>query len=218
MSWRTFWLEQTDREVRGLRRYTHLRHVAGTPVEWTCETGWHQAIAFLPGDFHAPITEDGLHSLEWDEDLADDDPRWPVECGEGCGYRFGDDDARQPWAERVWRRTDTGEPRVMHQGMVAPGYVSAEAGAMWDAAWMRRPGPDGICLTVRCPRGDGSPGMMLDWPVDWPSSGSGTPWARSGNPRKANVTASPSIAIGIPGTPGFYHGFLQDGVLTDHLG
>lgn len=218
MSWQTFWMEQTDREVRGLRRYTRQRYVDGSALEWTCEAGWHDAIAFLPGDFPAPISEDGLHSMEWAEDLADDDPRWPAECSKGCGYQFVAGDTRQKRSERVWRRTDTGEPRVMHQSMVPPGYAVAEAGAMWDAPWMGRPGPDGICLMVRCPRGDGTPGWMLDWPVDWPASSGGGLWARTGEPREANVTANPSIAIGPPGEAGYYHGWLHGGVLSDHLG
>jgi hypothetical protein len=78
-------------------------------------------------------------------------------------------------------------------------------------------GLDGICLTVRYPRPDGSAGRPWDWPVDGPSR-SGGRWARNGDPRACAVTASPSIAIGDPGKPGYYHGFLQNGVLTDHLG
>ena len=66
-------------------------------------------------------------------------------------------------------------------------------------------------------RPDGSPGTPHDWPVDAPSSGGGH-WTRSGDPRACNITASPSIAIGEPGKPGFYHGFLRAGVLTDHIG
>jgi hypothetical protein len=78
-------------------------------------------------------------------------------------------------------------------------------------------GPDGVSLTVRCPSPDGRPTAANDWPVDHPSS-SGGRWTRTGDPKACTVTAHPSIAIGLPGTPSYYHGFLQDGVLTDHIG
>lgn len=221
MPWKTFWLDPTDREVRGLRRYTRQRHVEGKALEWTCAAGWHQAVEYLPGDFPAEVDDDNVHEGEWPagSHVADDDPRWPAECAKGCGYRFGDGDARQGWSLLLWRRADTGELRVLHQGDLLPsGHApAAEAGAMWDAKWMGRPGPDGVCLMVRCPCPGGQPGMN-DWPVDWPPSGGGDPWDRSGDPRQANVTARPSIAIGLPGRPGFYHGWLTDGVLSDHLG
>lgn len=218
MSDKTFWMEQTDREVRGLRRYARERDLSNSE-EWTCAAGWHTAIEWLPGDFHCPISEDGMHRCVWeDEEVPHDNPLWPVECDKGCGYRFTEEDDWQQWSSRLWRRTDSGYYLLLHQNLVHPDYVLAGAGAMWDAKWMGRSGPDGICLTVRCPRGDGTPGWLNDWMVDSPPSGGGTPWSRTGDPRQANVTASPSIAIGIPGTPGYYHGFLQNGLLTNHLG
>jgi hypothetical protein len=61
-------------------------------------------------------------------------------------------------------------------------------------------GPDGKCLYVVTPGGH--------WPVDHPSSDNGPGWTRTGEP--PNVTASPSINF-----VGRYHGFLQNGVLTD---
>jgi hypothetical protein len=157
------------------------------------------------------------------EPVARADGRWPVECGQGCGYRFTDDDPRQPWQELLYLRPSTGDRYTIHppgrDSFPPPGVLVAGAGASYDAWWYPDAwrGADGISLIVRCPRPDGSPGPAWDWCVDMPSSTGGR-WTRSGDPRAANVTASPSIAIGDPGEPGHYHGFLQSGVLTDHLG
>jgi hypothetical protein len=72
--------------------------------------------------------------------------------------------------------------------------------------------PDGRCLVVKVPGRDGAGNVRgFLWPIDHPSSGGGPGWTRTGEP--PNVTASPSInyAMGALG----YHGWLQDGVLTD---
>src|SRR2546430_16962592 len=140
-------------------------------------------------------------------------------CDKGCGYRFTEADRWQVWGESLYRRADTGQLRVLHGTMCPPDVPTAEPGASWDAQWMGNHyrGPDGICLMVRCPAPGREASMGNDWLVDGPSS-SGGRVARTGDPRACNVTANPSIAIGFAGQPGFYHGFLTSGVLTDHIG
>jgi hypothetical protein len=208
----TFWLEPIDRVRLGLRRYARRSGSAA----WTCADGWHNALVWTGTEIDAEYDERGY--LKPIAESPHDDPLWPAECDRGCGYRFTPDDNWQAWSEQLYRRVDTGELRVLHI-YHPPDVPTAEPGAMWNAWWLESfgRGPDGICLMVRCPRPDGSPGTARDWSVDGPSS-SGGHWTRTGDPRQANVTVSPSIAIGDPGEPGHYHGFLQSGVLTDHVG
>lgn len=215
MTWQTFWLDPIGRERVALRRYSERPYVAG--AGWTCAEGWHQAIAWTGEEIDEVLSERGTRRSP--ATPPHDDPRWPTDCARGCGYRFTDDDNWQAWGGELFRRADTGELRVLHTTMTPPDVPTAEPGASWDASWMGDAwrGPDGICLTVRCPRPDGTEGTPHDWPVDGPSSTGGR-WTRSGDPRAASVTASPSIAIGDPAKPGYYHGFLQNGVLTDHIG
>lgn len=213
MAWQTFWMEPVGRVRIALRRYRSSHESHG----WTCEGGWHEAVVWT-GEEEPEVRDDSGIRRSTVALPPPEDPRWPVECDGGCGYRFSDQDRYQLFEESLYRRTDTGELRVLHPTMLPPGVPSAGPGAMWDARWMGGPGPDGICLMVRCPRGDGTDGPLNDWPVDRPPSGGGLPWDRTGDPRAADVTAHPSIAIGLPGRPGFYHGWLQGGVLTDHIG
>jgi hypothetical protein len=215
VTWQTFWLEPTGRERRALRRYTGSYQGR----LYTCVDGWHQALVWTGEEVDTVWNEHGYHDLSWPAP-PHDDPLWPTRC-ERCDHLFSaadDGDEWQTWSERLYRRVDTGELRVLHWKHSPPDAPPAEPGATWDAAWLNYKGPDGISLMVRCPRGDGSPGMNHDWPVDAPSTRSGGAWTRTGDPRRANVTVNPSIAIGTPGQPGFYHGFLRDGVLTAHLG
>lgn len=214
MTWRTFWLDPVGRQRVALRRYTTM---GGGNWPWTCEKGWHQAHIWTGEEIDEICDERGY--TQPPPEPAHDDPRWPVECGKGCGYRFVDEDRWQAWGAELFRRIDTGELRVLHSTMVPPDVPSAEPGACWDAHWMGDiwRGPDGVHLAVRCPRPDGTPGTPHDWPVDAPASGGGR-WTRTGDPRACNVTANPSIAIGDPAQPGFYHGWLRDGALTDHIG
>lgn len=212
MPWPTFWLEPTGADRVALRRYTTTENL----LDDTCETGSHEAIVWTGDEVSTILDTDGVRRSM--VTVAPTDPRWPAACSR-CGRVFEDADERQVWLEQLYTRTDTGELRVLHSRLHPPDAPPAEPGAMWHAPWMppRWRGADGISLMVRCPRNDGGPGMCPDWPVDMPSTGSGGYWVRAGDPRKCNVTASPSISIGEPGTPGAYHGWLQDGVLSDRL-
>lgn len=207
MGTRTFWLERTDQVAVGLRRYS--RGDGGL----TCEGGYHSALVYTglePADF-------GPEGYLAVRPMVENDPRWPVGC-ERCGYEFTEDDEWQMWQELVYRRTDTDELRVLHQGAPAPEAPAAEPGACWDAWWMPfGRGVDGIYLMVRCPDGH-------DWAVDSQASNCTRPgephkcWIRHGDPRECRVTVDKngdtcSAGAGSIGTPN-WHGFLRDGELV----
>lgn len=212
VAWKTFWMEPAGVSRVALRRYTSAADLLADG----CVAGWHEAHVWT-GD-EVPTIVDLLGVQRSVFPVEETDPRWPAIC-QGCGRPFEDGDERQVWTERLYRRADTGDLRVLHSKMQPPDVPMAEPGAMWDAVWIPEPwrGPDGISLMVRCPRNDGGPGMCPDWPVDMPSTGSGGLWVRAGDPRAGAVTVSPSISIGKDQGPGSYHGWLQDGVLSDPL-
>lgn len=198
----TFWLEATDDQRVGLRRFT--RNSTG----WTCAEGWHQALV-ITGT--RPVALDERGYVAQLPETAHDDPRWPTACAEGCGYEFTDADRWQDWQERLYRRSDTGELTTIRD---------AAPGACWDASWLHQlyPGSDGITLAVRCPSG-------RDWIVDSRASNCGRPddnthhcWVRHGDPRECAVTVDKNGDTCSAGAgsivAGDYHGFLQSGVLT----
>lgn len=211
--WQTFWMEPTNQCRLALRRYSRSE----TAISCKSGGGYHNAKVWLPDVVDAERDEGGhrsLDNLEAKYKPAEDDPRWPTQCAD-CDYQFTDKDRYQLWSSDLWRRTDNGELRVMHHE--PPEDVpTAEIGATWDSYWLHGTNidryPDGIVFTVRCP----PLGAWNDWIVDHEASSGGF-WTRTGDPRECNVTASPSIAIGMPGTNGYYHGFLQNGKLTDPL-
>jgi hypothetical protein len=140
--------------------------------------------------------------------FAFDDPRWPTHCV--CGMAYLDEDQWQVFKERIYVRKDTGAEMTIHE---------APPGAMWNADWWPKPGPDGKCLVVRCPDGH-------EWMIDGRASNCTDPdddehfcWVRTGTP--PNITVSKSVpgqktcraGGGSIATPG-YHGFLRDGSFT----
>lgn len=206
----TYWLERTDRVAVGLRRYVRAEQTG-----WTCGEGWHDASVYT-GTEPAAYDESGYlsHSSATPDES---DPRWPTHCSRGCGYEFTPADHYQAWLSQLYRRSDTGELRVLsHPTPEAP---AAEPGACWDAWWLPESyqGPDGICLVVRCPGDD-------DWMVDRQASNctrKGEPhqcWVRHGDPRECRVTVDKdgetcSAGAGSIQT-GSWHGFLRDGQLV----
>lgn len=204
----TYWLECTDQVAVGLRRYAY------SGGGFTCADGYHSALVYT-GLEPADYGPDG--SLAVRPMVDHDDPRWPTTC-ERCDYRFAGQDKWQVWQEQVYRRTDTGGLRVLHQDAPAPEAPSAEPGACWDAWWMPfSRGEDGIYLMVRCPDGH-------DWAVDSQASNCTRPgephqcWVRHGDPRACRVTVDKNgdtcaAGAGSIQTPG-WHGFLREGVLA----
>lgn len=99
-------------------------------------------------------TETEMPEIEYDE--ATQEPRfdwdgapWPAQCAH-CGHAFTDEDSRSGVRLPLYRRTDNGQLIKLRD---------AEVGAMWDASWYPRKGPDGRCLVLRCPGGH-------DWAID----------------------------------------------------
>ncbi len=120
------------------------------------------------------------------------DQRWPVECM--CGYRFAEDDARQIFTNPLY---SDGKGNSWPIRELPPGamYVTPWANARNVNGWT------GDAIQVVLPDG-------REWCITGPSSNGGG-WTVTGT--MPAITASPSILV-----PG-YHGFLQNGVLTDDL-
>lgn len=210
----TFWLEPTEEVAVGMRRYARTSEPGNG---WSCEAGYHSALTYI-GRAPAQVDDDATVRLEGRSEVPHDDPRWPTHCQHGCGYEFTEDDHWQPWQLRIFRRTDTGELRVLHGSAGAPFAPSAEPGACWDAAWIPYDrGEDGIYLMVRLPDGH-------DWAVDSQASNCTRPgephrcWVRHGDPRECRVTVDKNgdtcaAGAGSIATPG-WHGFLRNGLLV----
>jgi hypothetical protein len=219
-----FWLDATGHGEVGLRRYTPSRGLA-IRTGWTCDEGYHSVTNWIT--VRVPYTVE-LRSLtstaawycypraeEAFPPPPNDDPRWPAACA--CGYAFTDDDERQVFIQEVFTRADDHQERLLHWNADHPTIPNAEPGALWSALWMRdsarvNPGKpdDSIWLAARCPSISG--GYGNDWQVDAAASGGGF-WTRTGDPRNPpSLSVTPSIQTGD------YHGFLTQGVFTDHVG
>lgn len=215
----TFWLEPTGQVAVGLRRYAHSRIGSSG---FTCADGYHSAM-HITGLETARYTDHGDVGRQTlaDRELPDrDDPHWPTTC-DGCDYAFTDEDQWQVWQDLIYRRTDTGEHRLLRsQDAAGLDVPVAEDGACWDAWWMpdNWRGPDGIALMVRCPGGH-------DWHVDSRAANCGRPddnthqcWVRHGDPRECRVTVDKDGDTCSAGAGSIltsnWHGFLRDGRLV----
>jgi hypothetical protein len=210
MGWPCYWLEPSGRVALGLRRYSH-RGGSGSSV-FDCGAGNHDAFAWRGAT--APERR-GTAAAAVDHA----DPAWPARC-QRCPYAFIPGDQWQEWEEPIL--LGAGRAWIWHTGFGAPpGCAVAGPGAMRDGWWLpgNWKGPDGIGLIVRCPDPDSPDSPRAhDWIVDGPAA-SGGRWTRTGNPHDPpTLTVTPSIAAGDPARPGYYHGFLTAGQLTDHLG
>lgn len=201
-----FWVEETGEAAVYLRRYTS-KHEG----EWECEAGWHQAKVFV-GEFKQRRSSKGYWQSISERRFAGD-PRWPKQCDE-CSYRFNArrGDVRHVFTESIYVRPDSGE-RWYERHL--------PAGALYDAWWLPDSymGQDGIHLAciLPTPFSEGC-GVLDAWFVDGPSS-SGGKWTRTGSPHDIpNLSVTPSILAGEPGHPRFYHSYLTNGVLGDHIG
>lgn len=214
-----FWLEPTDRAEVGLRRFSN---VSGTPCPlMPGKFSYHQAMLILgdapllsyPGRdaipsarrghyYELPGGAFGVPDFAWP---PRDDPRWPAACT--CGREFAPEDAYQDWHEALYRRADNGETVTLRD---------APDGAMWDAYWMPRKGPDGRSLMVKCPGGG-------EWNIDSRASNCTMPddsehrcWVRHGEPPAITVDKNGLTCAAGAGSiqAGGYHGFLRGGVFN----
>lgn len=137
------------------------------------------------------------------------DARWPEQCA--CGFRFSLSE-RQIFSDRIYRSVVDG--REWPRRQLPPG-------AMYDAYWSARKGPDGLSLEVVTPLGE--------WNIDARASNCTMPnddkhycWVRHGDPRVGPVhvdkngytcaAGAGSIALG---NPCKYHAFLRNGFLVE---
>lgn len=195
-----FLLEQTNSVRRYLRRYQAYSEQQNCP---TSGFSYHTAKVHID-DIENPTEEQIVSHFNWPHD----DPRWPKQCS--CGYVFVEEDYWQLDVDWLWKRTDIYDIRTLHD---------AQPGAMWYADWYgdHWKGPDGRTLVVKCPGG-------LEWIIDSKANNCAKPnephncWRREGVPPNITVyggcSGASSIAIGEPGTPGYYHGHLVNGFLT----
>ena len=195
-----FWVEPTEKSKHYLRRFHYRTDDDDCPAH-----GSHSSKV----EIGEGSKNDPSFRVAADDPLRFDD-RWPLRCD--CGYQFKDDDPFQRFTDRLYRRVDTGEEFTLFEIPV---------GAMWDAHWYTRKGPDGLSLYVKTPGGD--------WFVDGRASNCTMPedkehrcWVRHGDPRdpqgnpplhvdKAGLTCD--AGAGSIGQDS-YHGFLHNG----HLG
>jgi hypothetical protein len=194
-----------DKGELSLRRYT--RHTGG----WGCEDGWHQAKNPV-GEVDYVASEDNEGRLFWAvreyPRIPHDDSRWPTHCEKGCGYAFTEEDEWQHFHNVWYQRPETGEKWIIHD---------LPPGAMYDAFWMGHKGPDGLSLQVICPNG-------APWAIDGRASNCTMPednvhwcWIRHGEPPEITVDKNgPTCAAGAGSIQARdYHGFLQNGWLTE---
>lgn len=210
MTWLTYWLDPDGTCELGLRRYRLTWDPHADPA-CSCDGGWHTAFTWRGQQAKTRWDDDpdGRRHLARPLPVPRDDGHWPAVCA-GCGYRFRDTDEWQTWEEPAYRDA-TGARYILRNTWGAPpGVTVAGPGAMWDGWWLPRAwhGADRVALMIRCPPGD--------WPVDSVTSFGGR-WCRTGDVHAAHVTATPSVAIGHPGRPGYYRGTLDGGVLSDNL-
>lgn len=185
-----FWLEPTPLVNVSFRRYRtktdsvcpleRAPYPGHPPVAW----GYHNASVFVGQRERLEGEPSG--SIPSFEQQAD--PRWPKNCG--CGYEFTPTDSWQVNAEMLYMASNGTGLFTLHD---------APAGAMYDANWYDRKGPDGKSVVVKTPEGE--------WWIDgYADNGPG--WQRTGE--VPVITCNPSIAIG---TPQRLHGWLRNGVL-----
>lgn len=199
----------------GLRRYVSKRdrpEVPDCPL-MPGEASYHQAMTCRqivpvtvtserPRDGWLHVDQEGHYGAAVFDWPPDGDPAWPGACD--CGYPFDSEDRHQRWVESVWSRADNGDLTTTRD---------APPGAMWDAWWTGRKGPDGRSLMVKCPNG-------AQWAIDGRASNCTLPddhehrcWVRHGEP--------PNVTVGKDGLTcqagagsiqaGDYHGFLRGG-------
>lgn len=212
MSVACYWLELTGTVQVGLRRYQDHEAPCTRPGRWryhsalavlgTAPVVWSDARPDAARWFKGPDGRYGSADFTWP---PHDDPRWPQACE--CGVPFDPGDPWQDWLESLYRRAGTSEVMTLRD---------APDGAMWDAYWYGRGGPDGRSLMVRTPGGH-------DWFIDGRASNCGLPddtehrcWVRHGEPPRITVGKDGLTCPAGGGSiqAGDYHGFLRDGVFT----
>lgn len=216
-----FWIEPTGWAAVGLRRFTFGPSSERGVRCPEAEHDWGHDATRIVERLRFEVVwkrddEDGYVSMEGVPDElvpAHTSRLWP-RCCDRCGEKFPPKPAGmwQAFVAQEFTRSDTGETFLERaSGLQQPSM----AGALYDATWLHgragesfykvRDRGDGIILLAVTPNG-------VPWVVDGEAS-SGGYWERTGDPRNPEtLTVSPSILV-----PG-YHGFLQQGWFTAHIG
>ncbi len=212
--WECFWTAPSGLARVSLRRFVYSS--AGRPCPGPA--GYHNASVVIADGVPTVHHDDGLIAAIDPADYRDD-PRWPTSC-DACADVFRAEDAWQVNQDPIHLAADGRWSGVLRD---------APPGAMWDAYWYPRKGPDGICLVVRTPRGDGRPaGLGDDWMPDLRASNCTRPdddahycWVRHGDPRAIPCTLTVdkdgdtcAAGAGSIAKP-TWHGFLRAGRLVN---
>lgn len=208
-----FWVEETDEVELSLRRFTFGSEGFCRKVG-TIDVG-HSCSRRLKGRWKASRTDEGFLDLREPSEFRT--RRWPGPC-ESCGESFRSA-RRQVNQERVYRAADGREWRM----------DDLPPGACFDAHWLPEAwkSPGGIGLSIVVPLGIPAEKWIADhhiWHPYAPATGGGNWDVTWPNPPDVSaLQASPSIAHGGAGTPGYYHGWLgingaPPGYLSDHIG
>jgi hypothetical protein len=198
--WKLRPMDRTDLFAVRLRRYTQA-------AETECPNSKYGHNAFNDTD---EVRERPGYAFEGDASgtLPHDHPDWPTHCT--CGYEFQPEDEWQVHQERLYRLHDTGELVTTRTAPVGAawyfpwkresGFVSLEYKRDWEGK--REP------ISVKLPPGE----PWNEWCIDGPANNKEPGWVVTGSLEEGNLTASPSIAHGK-----WYHGFLQNGILTEDV-
>lgn len=192
--WRVFLIKPLPKVRRTLRVFSFSEDCTGGA------RSYHNAELVIEPERNKPLPNPDGFEEEPDESAYADDPRWPTTCPT-CGKPFaGMKHERQVNDERLYEGAPDGKLYSLHQ-------PELPVGALWDAWWIGRKGPDGLCLMLKCPGGE--------WWIDG-TAANGPGWTRTGTVPVITVTPS----IGIYGkaadalTRGFaFHSWLTNGVL-----
>jgi hypothetical protein len=211
-----FWLQSTRWVEAGVRRYVSSdERVCPGGGKGYCEAVRRDVLGRHRIKFNR--SKYGKTLASYDHLMPKRSSRiWPRHC-DSCGQPLGRGTTWQVIVAEVYTRSDTGAEVAFR------GYGDKSlAGALYDSWWLhdrvvvdadggerRYVGPDGIALVAICPNG-------AAWEVDGPSRSNdkfGPGWSRTGDPRQPEtLNVAPSIIAGD------YHGFLQAGHFTGHIG
>ena len=204
-----FLLETTNTFLASLRRFVF----SGSSNACPSAHGYHDA--------QAPIDTIDRNNIKGSDgpvsgDLHDHfDSRWPKKCAH-CDYQFVDTDQWQVFHDEIYLSKAS---HAFSSSLRSSEYMTlreAPVGAMWDAHWYSRSGPDGIHLMVRLPG-------KYDWHVDGRANNCTLPnddkhycWVRHGVQPLVTVDKNGhtcKAGAGSIQTPD-WHGFLRNGYLV----
>lgn len=203
---RVFFCEELPRVRRYLRRYASREDRRCTAA------GRFYCNAMAPFDEVEAEPRVTIKAHDEADAPPPNDPRWPQFC-DACALPFDQDDPRQVFNERLYRRLDTGAETE---------WEAAGVGAVRDCWWISdRPaytGADGRSLEVRLPDG-------TTWMIDSRCSNCTKPddnthkcWVRHGRPEDGSLHVDKNGDTCSAGAGSIqtkqWHGWLHNGALT----